>query len=156
MNVSAMEGQFSRTYKGPGHPHTNMAKAALNMLTRTSAGEMFETDGILMNAVDTGWITDERPAPGEAADRRRGLARAARPGRRRRPRLRPDRARRGRRGPVRPLPEGLPPQPLVTWADGGAARRSVRRSGQQAPDVRRLAEVLAVVVDDADQPRRRA
>ncbi len=60
VNVSAMEGQFSRKYKGPGHPHTNMAKAALNMLTRTSAGEML-TDGILMTAVDTGWITDERP-----------------------------------------------------------------------------------------------
>jgi len=63
VNVSAMEGQFSRTYKGPGHPHTNMAKAALNMLTRTSAGEMLERDGILMTAVDTGWITDERPHP---------------------------------------------------------------------------------------------
>jgi NAD(P)-dependent dehydrogenase (short-subunit alcohol dehydrogenase family) len=61
VNVSAMEGQFSRAYKGPGHPHTNMAKAALNMLTRTSAQEMFETDQILMTAVDTGWITDERP-----------------------------------------------------------------------------------------------
>ncbi|HPF81066.1 MAG TPA: SDR family NAD(P)-dependent oxidoreductase [Tetrasphaera australiensis] len=61
VNVSAMEGQFSRRYKGPGHPHTNMAKAALNMLTRTSAKEMFETDKILMTAVDTGWITDERP-----------------------------------------------------------------------------------------------
>ena len=61
VNVSAMEGQFARKYKGPGHPHTNMAKAALNMLTRTSAQEMFETDGILMTAVDTGWITDERP-----------------------------------------------------------------------------------------------
>ncbi|WP_232677135.1 SDR family NAD(P)-dependent oxidoreductase [Nocardioides sp. R-C-SC26] len=61
VNVSAMEGQFARRYKGAGHPHTNMAKAALNMLTRTSAGEMFETDRILMNAVDTGWITDERP-----------------------------------------------------------------------------------------------
>ena len=61
VNVSAMEGQFSRRYKGPGHPHTNMAKAALNMLTRTSAQEMFETDRILMTAVDTGWITDERP-----------------------------------------------------------------------------------------------
>jgi NAD(P)-dependent dehydrogenase (short-subunit alcohol dehydrogenase family) len=61
VNVSAMEGQFSRRYKGPGHPHTNMAKAALNMLTRTSAEEMLETDGILMTAVDTGWITDERP-----------------------------------------------------------------------------------------------
>ena len=63
VNVSAMEGQFARRYKGPGHPHTNMAKAALNMLTRTSAGEMLETDGILMTAVDTGWITDERPHP---------------------------------------------------------------------------------------------
>ena len=61
VNVSAMEGQFSRRYKGAGHPHTNMAKAALNMLTRTSAGEMFTTDRILMTAVDTGWITDERP-----------------------------------------------------------------------------------------------
>jgi NAD(P)-dependent dehydrogenase (short-subunit alcohol dehydrogenase family) len=63
VNVSAMEGQFSRAYKGPGHPHTNMAKAALNMLTRTSAVEMLEQDGILMTAVDTGWITDERPYP---------------------------------------------------------------------------------------------
>ncbi|MGW9207123.1 SDR family NAD(P)-dependent oxidoreductase [Embleya sp. NPDC055664] len=62
VNVSAMEGQFSRGYKGPGHPHTNMAKAALNMLTRTSAEEML-SDGILMTAVDTGWITDERPHP---------------------------------------------------------------------------------------------
>ena len=60
VNVSAMEGVFGRGYKGPGHPHTNMAKAALNMLTRTSAGEMLQ-DGILMTAVDTGWITDERP-----------------------------------------------------------------------------------------------
>jgi NAD(P)-dependent dehydrogenase (short-subunit alcohol dehydrogenase family) len=60
VNVSAMEGVFSRGYKGPGHPHTNMAKAALNMLTRTSATEML-SDGILMTAVDTGWITDERP-----------------------------------------------------------------------------------------------
>jgi NAD(P)-dependent dehydrogenase (short-subunit alcohol dehydrogenase family) len=62
VNVSAMEGQFGRKYKGPGHPHTNMAKAALNMLTRTSAEEML-TDGILMTSVDTGWITDERPHP---------------------------------------------------------------------------------------------
>jgi NAD(P)-dependent dehydrogenase (short-subunit alcohol dehydrogenase family) len=60
VNVSAMEGIFSRGYKGPGHPHTNMAKAALNMLTRTSAGDLYE-DGILVTAVDTGWITDERP-----------------------------------------------------------------------------------------------
>jgi NAD(P)-dependent dehydrogenase (short-subunit alcohol dehydrogenase family) len=63
VNVSAMEGKFSRGYKGPGHPHTNMAKAALNMLTRTSAREMWDADRILMTAVDTGWITDERPHP---------------------------------------------------------------------------------------------
>ncbi|MEV0392481.1 SDR family NAD(P)-dependent oxidoreductase [Polymorphospora rubra] len=62
VNVSAMEGQFSRGYKGAGHPHTNMAKAALNMLTRTSAVDMF-AEGILMTSVDTGWITDERPHP---------------------------------------------------------------------------------------------
>jgi NAD(P)-dependent dehydrogenase (short-subunit alcohol dehydrogenase family) len=65
VNVSAMEGQFSRRYKGAGHPHTNMAKAALNMLTRTSAEDML-SDGILMTAVDTGWITDERPHPTKA------------------------------------------------------------------------------------------
>ncbi|MBA2644572.1 MAG: SDR family NAD(P)-dependent oxidoreductase, partial [Solirubrobacterales bacterium] len=62
VNVSAMEGQFARGYKGPGHPHTNMSKAALNMLTRTSAKELL-SDGILMTSVDTGWITDERPHP---------------------------------------------------------------------------------------------
>ncbi len=61
VNVSAMEGVFGRRYKGAGHPHTNMSKAALNMLTRTSAGELFESDRILMTSVDTGWITDERP-----------------------------------------------------------------------------------------------
>jgi NAD(P)-dependent dehydrogenase (short-subunit alcohol dehydrogenase family) len=66
VNVSAMEGQFGRGYKGPGHPHTNMAKAALNMLTRTSAKELLERDGILMTSVDTGWITDERPHPTRA------------------------------------------------------------------------------------------
>ncbi|SDS29369.1 SDR family oxidoreductase [Actinoplanes derwentensis] len=62
VNVSAMEGIFARGYKGAGHPHTNMAKAALNMLTRTSSDDMF-ADGILMTSVDTGWITDERPHP---------------------------------------------------------------------------------------------
>lgn len=61
VNVSAMEGVFGRGYKGPGHPHTNMAKAALNMMVRTSSAELFASDRILMTAVDTGWITDERP-----------------------------------------------------------------------------------------------
>jgi NAD(P)-dependent dehydrogenase (short-subunit alcohol dehydrogenase family) len=61
VNVSAMEGQFYRAIKTDKHPHTNMAKAALNMMTRTSAPD-FVKDGIHMNAVDTGWITDEDPA----------------------------------------------------------------------------------------------
>jgi NAD(P)-dependent dehydrogenase (short-subunit alcohol dehydrogenase family) len=60
VNVSAMEGQFYREHKTDKHPHTNMAKAALNMLTRTSAAD-YVKDGIHMNAVDTGWITDEDP-----------------------------------------------------------------------------------------------
>jgi NAD(P)-dependent dehydrogenase (short-subunit alcohol dehydrogenase family) len=60
VNVSAVEGQFYRTTKTDKHPHTNMAKAALNMMTRTSAPD-FIKDGIHMNAVDTGWVTDEDP-----------------------------------------------------------------------------------------------
>ncbi len=61
VNVSAMEGKFLRFKKGDRHPHTNMAKAALNMLTHTSASGL-EKYGIFMNAVDTGWVTDEDPA----------------------------------------------------------------------------------------------
>jgi NAD(P)-dependent dehydrogenase (short-subunit alcohol dehydrogenase family) len=61
VNVSAMEGQFYRATKTDKHPHTNMAKAALNMMTRTSAPD-YVKDGIHMNAVDTGWVTDEDPA----------------------------------------------------------------------------------------------
>ena len=61
INVSAMEGKFHRFFKESRHPHTNMAKAALNMLTHTSSGELAKF-GIFMNAVDTGWVTDEDPA----------------------------------------------------------------------------------------------
>jgi NAD(P)-dependent dehydrogenase (short-subunit alcohol dehydrogenase family) len=60
VNVSAMEGQFYRRFKTDKHPHTNMAKAALNMMTRTSAPD-YARDGIFMNSVDTGWVTDEDP-----------------------------------------------------------------------------------------------
>lgn len=60
VNVSAVEGQFYRKFKTTRHPHTNMAKAALNMMTRTSAAE-YHADGIHMNSVDTGWVTDEDP-----------------------------------------------------------------------------------------------
>jgi NAD(P)-dependent dehydrogenase (short-subunit alcohol dehydrogenase family) len=68
VNVSAMEGVFSRGTKTDRHPHTNMAKAALNMLTLTSARD-YVRDGIHMNAVDTGWITDEDPAAHAARKR---------------------------------------------------------------------------------------
>ncbi len=60
VNVSAVEGQFYRRYKTTRHPHTNMAKAALNMMTRTSATD-YHGDGIHMNSVDTGWVSDEDP-----------------------------------------------------------------------------------------------
>jgi len=56
-----MEGQFYREHKTDRHPHTNMAKAALNMIVRTSAPD-YARDGIFLNAVDTGWVTDEDPA----------------------------------------------------------------------------------------------
>ena len=61
VNVTAMEGKFFRFKKDARHPHTNMAKAALNMMTHTSAEDLAK-DGIFMNAVDTGWVTDEDPA----------------------------------------------------------------------------------------------
>ncbi|CAN5659174.1 SDR family oxidoreductase [soil metagenome] len=61
VNVSAVEGQFYRRFKTARHPHTNMAKAALNMMTRTSAVD-YHAAGIHMNSVDTGWVTDEDPA----------------------------------------------------------------------------------------------
>jgi NAD(P)-dependent dehydrogenase (short-subunit alcohol dehydrogenase family) len=62
VNVTAVEGRFEVRNKTGGHPHTNMAKAALNMLTRTAAADL-ATEGIHLCAVDTGWITDENPAP---------------------------------------------------------------------------------------------
>ncbi|MET0729457.1 MAG: SDR family oxidoreductase [Acidimicrobiales bacterium] len=62
VNVSAVEGQFYRRFKTTKHPHTNMAKAALNMMTRTSATD-YHADGIHMNSVDTGWVSDEDPLP---------------------------------------------------------------------------------------------
>lgn len=67
VNVSAVEGQFYRRFKTTRHPHTNMAKAALNMMTRTSAAD-YHVDGIHMNSVDTGWVSDEDPA--EIAERK--------------------------------------------------------------------------------------
>jgi NAD(P)-dependent dehydrogenase (short-subunit alcohol dehydrogenase family) len=73
VNVSAMEGQFYRSTKTDRHPHTNMAKAALNMMTRTSAAD-FVKDGIHMNAVDTGWVSDEDPVAHAARKAELGFA----------------------------------------------------------------------------------
>ncbi|WP_407569444.1 SDR family NAD(P)-dependent oxidoreductase [Deinococcus altitudinis] len=70
VNVSAMEGQFARRSKTDRHPHTNMAKAALNMLTRTSGPDLAKS-GIYMTSVDTGWVTNENPHP--KAERMAGL-----------------------------------------------------------------------------------
>jgi NAD(P)-dependent dehydrogenase (short-subunit alcohol dehydrogenase family) len=72
VQVSAMEGSFSRRGKTIRHPHTNMAKASLNMLVRTVAPD-YAADGIHMNSVDTGWVTDERPHPGKTAQRDLGF-----------------------------------------------------------------------------------
>ncbi|MFJ9691711.1 SDR family NAD(P)-dependent oxidoreductase [Kitasatospora sp. NPDC101183] len=72
VNVTAVEGRFAVRNKTPRHPHTNMAKAALNMLTRTSAADL-ATRGVHLCAVDTGWITDENPAPAKARIADRGF-----------------------------------------------------------------------------------
>ncbi len=72
VNVSAMEGKFNRSFKSVFHPHTNMGKAALNMMTRTS-GEDYAQDNIYMTSVDTGWITDENPHPIKSKMRENGF-----------------------------------------------------------------------------------
>ena len=77
VNVSAVEGQFYRRFKTTRHPHTNMAKAALNMMTRTSAAD-YHADGIHMNSVDTGWVTDEDPVADRRAEDGRAPASARR------------------------------------------------------------------------------
>jgi NAD(P)-dependent dehydrogenase (short-subunit alcohol dehydrogenase family) len=60
VNVAAKEGSFHRGGKQGTHPHTNMAKAALNMMTRTVAGKL-APEGIFVCSVDPGWVSDQRP-----------------------------------------------------------------------------------------------
>ena len=116
VNVSAMEGQFARSLQGsgaPAHQHgQGVAQHADPHQRGRDVRDRQHPDERRRHRLDH----RRAAAPGEAADRGRGLARAARPGRRRGPRLRPDRARRGRRGPLRPLPEGLRSraEPLVS------------------------------------------
>ena len=117
VNVSAIEGQFYRATKTDKHAHTNMAKAALNMMTRTSAPD-FVKDGIHMNAVDTGWITDEDPAVHAARKAEAGILTAAGHHRRRGADRGPDLCRAThRRACVGTVPEGLQAGAVVAPAD---------------------------------------
>lgn len=90
VNVTSNEGRFSfarhgvdddgdfvgrdsgaaseRAAKSHRHPHLNMAKAALNMLTRTSASEL-APEGVVMVAVDPGWVSGPLPTAGFASGR---------------------------------------------------------------------------------------
>jgi len=61
VNVSSQEGQFS-TVKTGEHVHTNMAKASLNMLTKTISPSLF-IKNIYVTSVDTGWVSRTRPGP---------------------------------------------------------------------------------------------
>jgi len=61
INVSSVEGKFSVRSKSAAHPHTNMAKAALNMMTMTLGGEYREA-GIFVYSVDPGWVSNQFPA----------------------------------------------------------------------------------------------
>ena len=114
VNVSAVEGQFYRPRKTTKHPHTNMAKAALNMMTRTSATD-YHDSGINMNSVDTGWVSDEDPvaiAEAKTAEQRfhppLDIVDGAAPHRR------PDHRRAQHRRPrVGPVPQGLRADRLV-------------------------------------------
>ena len=132
VNVSAMEGIFSRGPKTDKHPHTNMAKAALNMMTLTASRDYVE-HGIHMNAVDTGWVTDEDPAgPCRPQEAGAGLRAPPRHRGRRGPGLRPvllgppD-----RRPPLGQVPEGLQALELVSGYGTGSSGPDPRRAGSR-------------------------
>lgn len=71
VNATGMDGRFDAPGKSPRHPHVNMSKAALNMLTRTAAAD-YARDRIYMNSVDTGWISDESPVSAAGSRAARG------------------------------------------------------------------------------------
>ena len=137
VNVSAVEGQFYRSWKTTRHPHTNMAKAALNMMTRTSATD-YHADGIHMNSVDTGWVTDEdRGGDRGAEDRRAALPSAARHRRRRGAHPRPHHHRhQHRRARLGTVPEGLPADRLV-GEEHRVARAALSAAAANVLDVNR-------------------
>lgn len=63
VNVSSIEGQFSFNKEGR-HPHTCIAKAALNMLT-FSIAEDYAYDRIFVTSTDPGWVTEQFPLRGK-------------------------------------------------------------------------------------------
>jgi NAD(P)-dependent dehydrogenase (short-subunit alcohol dehydrogenase family) len=71
VNVASAEGSFAAGKNGR-HPHTNMSKAALNMITRTCA-ESYAERGVYINSVDPGWVSNEAPAPHAARMERDGF-----------------------------------------------------------------------------------
>ena len=72
INVSSAEGRFNAGNKSWRYPHTNMAKAALNQMTRTCASE-YAQQSIFMNAVDSGWVSFQQPYPDVEAMKHQGV-----------------------------------------------------------------------------------
>ena len=142
VNVSAVEGQFYRKMKTTRHPHTNMAKAALNMMTRTSATD-YHADGIHMNSVDTGWVSDEDPAHIAAAqDGRAALPSAARHRRRCGADRRPDHRRLQHRSPrVGSVLEGLSAHRLV----GAFPREAPSEAGSDGAEQMHIGRAVTVL-----------
>jgi NAD(P)-dependent dehydrogenase (short-subunit alcohol dehydrogenase family) len=66
VNVSATEGQFAVAVKAGTHPHTSMAKASMNMITRACAAG-YAAQGIYVNSVDTGWVSLQQTHEGARA-----------------------------------------------------------------------------------------
>jgi len=65
--VSSQEGSFvapDGSGKNSTHPHTNVAKAGLNMLAKTIAGDLRKSC-IFTSAVDPGWVSWMMPGAGQ-------------------------------------------------------------------------------------------
>merc|ERR1719330_47598 len=67
--VSSQEGSFSTPTgsKNPEHPHTNIAKAGLNMLAKTVSPDL-KKDAIFASAVDPGWVSWMKPGGSQAIE----------------------------------------------------------------------------------------
>ncbi len=68
INVSSVEGKFQMKNKSSAHPHTNMAKAALNMMTKTLAKE-YRKSNISIYSIDPGWVSNQFPTEWASSSR---------------------------------------------------------------------------------------